>query len=111
MSDSGEGAVVVVANIEAAPGRELEVERALRDAVGKVHQEPGCLRYALNRSTRNAAVFTMVEKWSSQAALDAHAKSEAFTELTGKLQDALARPLDVQVLEPMPEGGEQLGQV
>lgn len=103
--------VVVVANIIAKPGQEEAVEAALRQAIPAVHGEPGCLLYSLHRKTGTTGHFVMVEKWESVEALGVHSKAAALRELGAALADALAAPLDVAVLEPLPAGEAQLGAV
>ncbi len=66
------GEVVVVAVLTAKPGRERELEEALRGVVGASHEEPGCVRYALHRGADDPAKLVTVERWSSRDALDEH---------------------------------------
>lgn len=103
--------VVVIATIEAAEGKETQVEEALRTAVRAVHAEPGCDRYALHRSPRSATTFVMVERWASGPALGAHGKGAALAELNAAVDGLLAKPIDVQILMPLPDGDAQLGAV
>ncbi|MFD4191732.1 MULTISPECIES: putative quinol monooxygenase [Amycolatopsis] len=102
-------AVVVIATIEAAEGKEAQVEEALRTAVRAVHPEPGCERYALHRDAKSPTTFVMVEKWASGPALGAHGKGAALAELNAALDGLLAKPLDVQLLTPLPDGDGKLG--
>lgn len=103
--------VVVVATFEAAPGNEEKVEQALRAAVPEVHTEPGCLRYALHRDRRSPATFILIENWASPEAVDAHRTSPALAKLTAAVDGLLARPLQVQLLAPMPGGDAERGRV
>ncbi|NMI01778.1 putative quinol monooxygenase [Pseudonocardia acidicola] len=109
MSGTADQVVVVVATITPAQGREADVEKALREAIPQVHAEPGCLLYSLHRSPSGAFVF--VEKWSSAEALKVHSGAAALAALSPKLEGALAGPMDVQVLTPLPEGDAQRGVV
>ncbi|MDQ0377863.1 putative quinol monooxygenase [Amycolatopsis thermophila] len=101
--------VVVIATMQAAEGKETQVEEALRAAVRAVHAEPGCERYALHRDPRSPSTFVMLEKWASGSALGAHGKGAALAELTAALDGLLAKPMDVQVLTPLPDGDPQRG--
>jgi quinol monooxygenase YgiN len=106
-----EHSVVVVATITAKPGREADVQAALTETVPKVHQEDGCQLYSLHRSTTDPAVFVMVEKWASGAALAAHSKAPALAEMGGKLAGAVSGPPAVTVLRALPAGDGTLGAV
>lgn len=44
-------------------------------------QEPGCERFELYQSQNDAKVFILVERWSSQEALDQHRLARAYTEI------------------------------
>lgn len=103
--------VVVVATFEAAAGNEEKVEQALRAAVPAVHAEPGCLRYALHRDRRSPSTFVLIENWASPEAVDAHRAGPALAELVAAVDGLLARPLDVQLLTPMPGGDAERGRV
>ncbi|NIH83008.1 putative quinol monooxygenase [Amycolatopsis viridis] len=101
--------VVVIATLEAADGKESQVEEALRTAVRAVHAEPGCERYALHRASSSPTTFVMVEKWASGQALRVHGKGPALAELGKTLDGLLAKPMDLQILTPLPDGDPQLG--
>ncbi|HET6500171.1 MAG TPA: putative quinol monooxygenase [Amycolatopsis sp.] len=101
------GNIVVVATIEAAEGNEDKVEQALREAIPVVHTEPGCLRYALHRDPQSPATFVMIENWESDEALAAHFQTPAFLKLGAALNGLLAKPLLIQRLSSLPEGGDR----
>lgn len=103
--------VIVVATIDVLAGMEERAEQVLRSAIPAVHAEPGCQRYALHRASNSSTTFVMVEKWQSAAALDRHVEAAAFTELTAALADCLAKPIDISVVTPIPEGDDHLGRI
>ncbi len=98
------GAMTVIATATAKPGREDDLERALRESIPPSHQEPGCLRFALHRSTQDPAVLVAVERWESKEAWDAHMASPHIQRVMETTPDLLAGPPDVRVLELLPEG-------
>jgi quinol monooxygenase YgiN len=56
--------------------------RGLLAEQGKLsRQEPGCLRFEVYHSTAAPRVFILNERWESPAALDAHRKATAYTEI------------------------------
>jgi quinol monooxygenase YgiN len=100
--------ICVIATIEVAAGRRDELLAAVRKIVPTVLSEPGCIEYgpmvdALTSVPGQAAVrpsvVTMIEKWESLAALEAHLKTPhmmAFFERTGDMR----RGLGLRILQP-----------
>ncbi|MPZ65659.1 MAG: antibiotic biosynthesis monooxygenase [Pseudonocardiaceae bacterium] len=103
--------VIVVATITPQPGQQDAVEAALRDAIRVVHDEEGCLRYALHRTLDEPTRFVMIEKWTTAAALDAHRRGAALAELGGRLEGLVAGPADVVRLAALPDGETELGRL
>lgn len=75
MNDS---AIVLAVHMEAAAGREQELENELRALLGPTRGEPGCLAYELHRDPERPGRFMFYEKFRNQAALDAHLDSPHF---------------------------------
>lgn len=103
--------IVAVATLAPAPGKEAELEEALRVAVRGAQQEPGCRRYALHRAVRGVEGLVVIEHWESADALAEHGRGEAFTALAARFEDLLAEPMHVVLLTPMPEGSPHLGRL
>ena len=53
----------------------------------------------------------MVERWSDGAALEAHGAGETFNQLSRSVQEDLAAPLDVQIVEPIRLGDGTKGAI
>ena len=64
----------VVAVITAKPGSESIVEGALKELAAASRGDHGCLSYELFASDA-AGAFVTIEKWESQADIDAHMAS------------------------------------
>jgi quinol monooxygenase YgiN len=62
----------VVATIPAKPGSEDTLREALNTLVAATRDEEGCVAYDLFESTAAPGTFVTVERWTDQAALDAH---------------------------------------
>jgi quinol monooxygenase YgiN len=62
----------VVAVLKAKPGSEQIVRDALHALVEPTRNEEGCVSYDLFISLADPSTFITVEKWHSQADLDAH---------------------------------------
>ncbi|HEX3712320.1 MAG TPA: putative quinol monooxygenase [Trebonia sp.] len=101
-------ALIVVATIVPVPEHRDAVIEALEAAEDQVHAaEDGCLLYALHEGPDGRLV--MIEKYTDQAAFDAHGKGDALARLGAALRGKLAGPLDVQVLTPHPAGSAGKG--
>ena len=64
--------VVAVIHVRAAEGKVDEVVAAFTTCIEKTHEEEGCLAYALHRDSADPSHLVLVERWRSQADLDAH---------------------------------------
>jgi quinol monooxygenase YgiN len=100
--------VVVVATITPLPEHRDEVIAAMKETIARVHAEDGCELYSLNEAPDR---LMMIEKWTSQDALDAHLAAENVAALGPRLAGKLARPVDIVVLQPAPAGDPAKGQV
>ena len=96
--------ISVVAKTHAKPGREADVEQALRAVVGPTHQAAGCLFYALHRGVDDPRVFVIIERWASREALDRHFVTPHIQALFAKVPELVAAPPEILVLEHLPEG-------
>lgn len=99
---TGNGPVVVTAYFYPLEGKADVVRVALDEAIPVVHGEPGCLLYAINEAPDGTIV--MIEKWESAESLAVHAKAPAGVVMRAALDGALASPIDVTVLTPLPVG-------
>jgi len=70
-------AVRLVVTITAAPGKGAELAQAYRGRCAEVMKEPGCEQFEVFQSALDPDRLTLLERWSDQAALDAHAKLNA----------------------------------
>ena len=74
-ADQSPDTVIVIAAIRVRPGAEARARDLLEQAVAPTLEEPGCLAYELHQSTTDPTEFMFYERWSSDAALAAHAAS------------------------------------
>ncbi|TKJ19301.1 antibiotic biosynthesis monooxygenase family protein [Blastococcus sp. CCUG 61487] len=100
--------IVVVATITPRPEAVDEVREALLAAVPKVHDEPGCERYALHEAD---GAFVMVERWESAEAMAAHGKAEPLATLGAALAGKLAAAPDIRRLTPLAAGDGSKGTI
>lgn len=101
--------VVVTAVFYPKPEHRAAVLDALRIAIPRVHEEPGCELYAITDAPDGSIV--MIEKWSTVAELDAHGDGEPVADLVADLAGLLERPVEVTRLVPVPIGDPAKGQL
>lgn len=99
--------IVVTAVFTPAEGAFEQVVEALRPAIAEVHQEPGCLLYAIHEAPNGDIV--MIEKWESGELLDAHGAGDAVKGLNSSLEGLLKKPVEVTRLTAIPAGTADQG--
>ena len=70
-------AVRLVVTITAAPGKGAELAQAMKARCQECMTEPGCEQFEIFQSALNPDKLALLELWSDQEALDAHAKRNA----------------------------------
>ncbi|PVI03752.1 hypothetical protein DM02DRAFT_587373 [Periconia macrospinosa] len=87
----------VIAILSPKPGKADRVEELLKDvSVSVKANEPGTLKYQINRETKgDAPSIVMIETYKDQAALQAHGSSDYFKKmgLVFQKEDLLAGPM------------------
>ena len=66
------GEVTVIAVMKVAPDGEERALEILHEVIASTHEEEGCVKYTLHKDTNQPGAYCIVEKWRSQADLDAH---------------------------------------
>jgi quinol monooxygenase YgiN len=69
--------VRLVVTITAAPGKGSELAQVYKARCEECMKEPGCEQFEVFQSVLNPDKLALLERWSSQAALDDHAKLNA----------------------------------
>jgi len=95
--------VVVIATVRPAPGRLQEVVDLITGNVPVVHDEDGCLLYAVTR-IEEPKLVVFVERWASADALAAHAAAPHMAATNERLAPLLARPTEVWTGTAVPAG-------
>ena len=100
--------ICVIATIETAPGCRDDLLAVLRKLVPQVRAEKGCIEYTpmidvpgglSGHDPVRGDVVTMVEKWESVAALDAHLKTPHMADFR-KQTEPLRLNLALQIVQP-----------
>lgn len=101
--------IVVTAIFTPNEGAFDQVVEALRPAIAEVHEEPGCLLYAIHQAPNGDIV--MIEKWETVESLDEHGAGEAVKRLGVSLEGLLAKPVEVTRLTAIPAGTAAQGEL
>jgi quinol monooxygenase YgiN len=66
--------VRLVVTITAAPGKGTDLTQLMKGRCEECMKEPGCEQFEVFQSVLNADKLALLERWTDQAALNAHAK-------------------------------------
>jgi quinol monooxygenase YgiN len=99
--------VVVTAVFHPRDGHREQLVDALRATIPAVHEEDGCLLYAIHDAADGT--ITMLEKWETAESLHAHAGGTAVAALNEAIADHIAAPTTVTTMTPLPAGTEAQG--
>jgi quinol monooxygenase YgiN len=99
--------VVVTAAFNPKEGAFDQVVAALSPAISEVHQERGCLLYAIHEAPNKQIL--MIEKWESAELLDAHGEGEPVKRLNAALDGLLETPVVVTRMTPISAGTTHQG--
>jgi len=78
--------VVGTLRILPLPNRRVEVLEVLRCIQGPVLSQPGCAACEIYEEQSPERAIVLVERWESEAALEAHIRSEAYRRVLGALE-------------------------
>ena len=67
----------LIITLTAAPGKGDEFFRVFKGRCEEVMEEPGCEQFEVFQSALDPDKLVLLERWTDQAALDAHAKVNA----------------------------------
>jgi quinol monooxygenase YgiN len=101
--------VIGVAVFRPRTGQFDHVRAILESAVAPVHDEPGCVVYALHEGADGSLVF--IEKWRSQADLDAHLAADSVAAIMAGVEGRLAGPIEAHNLRALPLGDPFRGSI
>ncbi|WAC89802.1 putative quinol monooxygenase [Mycobacterium sp. Aquia_213] len=100
--------VVVVATLTVKPESVDTVRDILKTAAREVHEEPGCQLYSVHES---GETFVFVEQWADEEALKVHSAAPAVAKLFTAAGEHLAGAPDIKMLQPVPAGDPDKGQL
>ena len=82
--------ITIVAQNTYKEGKIQEAMPLLEELIAKSRQEKGCLKYDLHEDINNPLVFTFIEEWADENAIEEHNNSSHFREIVPKLADFVA---------------------
>ena len=88
--------LTVVAEMQAKPGKEDDLRRAVLALVEPTRQEDGCVQYDLHVHSTDPARFVFYENWTSQEHLNRHAASAHLQHFRTVSADLLAAPARIE---------------
>jgi quinol monooxygenase YgiN len=100
--------VTVIAVARLKPEHEARALELLRGVIEASHAEDGCVKYTLHQSTNEPGAFSIVERWRSQADLDAHFGQPHMAPMQ-EVFGYLVEPPTILFCEPVPVGDEAKG--
>jgi quinol monooxygenase YgiN len=78
--------IVGTLRILPAPERRSEILEVFRGIQGPVLAQPGCTACHIYEEQGSEPAVVLVERWDSQAALEAHLRSEAYRRILGAIE-------------------------
>lgn len=94
--------VAVIARFAARPDKQTALQTLLEGMVYPTRAEPGCYRYDLYEVS-DGGDFVLFERYHDQQALLDHRSTDHYVNYRAQLDDLLASPISVTVLEPLDE--------
>ncbi|CDX14112.1 conserved hypothetical protein [Mesorhizobium plurifarium] len=86
----------VIGTIVAKPETREELQAILSGFVEPTRAEEGCINYDFHVDAADLCVFMFYENWRSKDDLDRHLAMPHLKPLFGRLDDLVARPVDVR---------------
>ncbi|MEN1758913.1 putative quinol monooxygenase [Anoxynatronum sibiricum] len=91
--------ITIVAKSTVKKGQEEAFIAMTKDLIEASQQEVGCLSYGLYRDLNDPQVFTFIEEWQDQAAIDRHNASEHFVRIVPQLAAFREGPSEVRLYQ------------
>ncbi|MER8589986.1 MULTISPECIES: putative quinol monooxygenase [unclassified Mesorhizobium] len=86
----------VIGTVVAKPETREELQKILSSFVEPTRVEDGCINYDLHVDPVDPCVFMFYENWRSKDDLNRHLAMPHLKPLFGRLDDLVARPVDVR---------------
>ncbi|GGL92687.1 antibiotic biosynthesis monooxygenase [Streptomyces fumigatiscleroticus] len=87
MTVQNAGPIVLIARMQARPGKEQELKEALPGLVAATRQEEGCITYVPHLGLDDPGLIVMHEVWQSEEHLRAHSGSDHLRKFAGLAEE------------------------
>ena len=89
--------IKVIAKQFIRDGKVEEFKKVVTVLLAETKKEEGCIAYQLFQDLNNNDIFTFIEEWQSQEALQSHMKSKHFVEAMPKLNELREKDSEINV--------------
>ncbi len=89
----------IIGTVVAKPEKRDELMRILAAQVAPTRAEPGCINYDFHCDQADPNTFIFYENFASKEALEDHLKKAHLKPLIDRLDELLAKPVDIRYLE------------
>ena len=89
----------IIGTVVAKPEKREELLRILLAQVAPTRAEVGCVSYDFHCDSKDPNVFVFYENFVSRESLDEHLKQPYLNPLLGKVNELLAKPVDIRFLD------------
>ena len=89
----------ITGTVVAKPGTRIELQAILTAMVAPTRAEPGCMNYDFHVDAKDPCVFMFYENWRITADLDAHLKMPHLVPLISRVDELLAKPVELRFYE------------
>jgi quinol monooxygenase YgiN len=107
---SGEGDLVIIAEVFAREDSVQELEEMLRVHTELCHEEPGILLFAVHRDRENPRHFAVIEVYESYEDIERHRGTERYQKLMARIPELIEDRSRLE-LEPLPAGDPAKGRL
>ena len=90
---------MITAKVYLKPEHVADFIEAARAMIDSSNAEPGCESYMLYQDPYDNTKLIFVETWKDQAAIDTHFAMPYFIAFGPKIQDWLAQPTEIKILD------------
>jgi quinol monooxygenase YgiN len=89
----------IIGIVVAKPEKRDELYRILMAQVAPTREEKGCVSYDFHCDQKDPNVFVFYENFVDRDALEAHLKMPYLQPLFGRIDELLAKPVDIRFLD------------
>lgn len=93
------GGCTIIGTVVAKPEKREELLSILSAQVAPTRAEPGCINYDFHCDQADPNVFVFYENFRSREALEIHLKMPHLAPLMDRLDELLAKPVDIRFLD------------